>query len=201
MLDFSDARAPVRPDIGLAIRREFQFLASPGGSLSGTERVALAQAARSGHGSDDLEKFAAHLYSSPATVDEKTVRSVADLIGDPPVVEAVGIVARLACIDRFCQVVGVDPLSLPEPVSGPPTGEIVEGLKRRRSHLPMPPGPIPVALDLVPAEGRALRAMFGPFYMTEEQMADPSFVRHPGLDTAQLEVVASRVSMLNQCFY
>ena len=65
----------------------------------------------------------------------------------------------------------------------------------------MPPGPIPVALDLVPAEGRALRAMSGPFYMTEEQMADPSFARHPGLDTAQLEVVAARVSMLNQCFY
>lgn len=65
----------------------------------------------------------------------------------------------------------------------------------------MPPGPIPVALDLVPGEGEALRAFFGPFYMTEEQMADPSFVRHPGLDTPQLETVAGRVSMLNQCFY
>ncbi len=201
MFDFPESRVAVRRDISIAIRRAFQFLASPGGSLSGTERVSLARAARSGHSSDPLERLAAHLYSSPATVDEAAARSVADLVGDPPVVEAVGVVARLSCVDRFCQVIGVDQLPLPEPVTAPPTGDIAPGLKRRRAHVPMPPGPIPVALDLVPAEGKALRAMFGPFYMTEEQMADPNFARHPGLDTAQLEIVAARVSLVNRCFY
>jgi hypothetical protein len=65
----------------------------------------------------------------------------------------------------------------------------------------MPPGPIPVSLDLVPSEGKALRALHGPLYMTGEQMGDPGFARQPGLDTPQLETVAARISLLNECFY
>jgi hypothetical protein len=86
MFDFSEAPVPVRRDLAVAMRDGFRVLASPGGSLSGAERVALAKAGRSGEASDPLERFAAHLYSSPATVDEAAVRSTADLVGDGPVV-------------------------------------------------------------------------------------------------------------------
>jgi hypothetical protein len=65
----------------------------------------------------------------------------------------------------------------------------------------MPPGPIPVTLDLIPSEAEAFRAMFDSLYMTEAQMADPQFGREPGLNTPQLETIASRISMLNECFY
>ncbi len=65
----------------------------------------------------------------------------------------------------------------------------------------MPPGPIPMTLDLVPSEAEAFRAMFGPLYMTEEQMGDPLFAREPGLNTPQLETIAGRISMINECFY
>ncbi|HIE22293.1 MAG TPA: hypothetical protein EYP73_06825, partial [Acidimicrobiia bacterium] len=87
MFDFSEAPVSVRPDLAVAMRDGFGVLASPGGSLSGSERVALARAGRSGEASNPLERFAAHLYSSPATVDEAAVRSITDIVGDAPVVE------------------------------------------------------------------------------------------------------------------
>ena len=90
---------------------------------------------------------------------------------------------------------------LPRPISGEPTGEINANLKRRRCHLPMPPGPIPFALDLLPGEGEDWVEMYGPLYMTEEEMADPHFHRSPGLNTPQLETVAARISLHNRCFY
>ncbi len=195
--------APVhpRPDAVAAARAQFDYLASPGAVLTGEQRVALAEAARNGDPGDQLQTLAHHLYTEPATVHEEHVRAAADFHGDPGTVEAVGIVARLSSVDRIHNVLGVELEHLPEPSHGEPTGDIASGLKRRRGFLPKPPGEIPVTLDLVPAEGDALRAMFGPMYMTEEEMGDPFFGRDLGLNTPQLETVAARISLLNQCFY
>jgi len=65
----------------------------------------------------------------------------------------------------------------------------------------MTPGSILSALDLLPDVGRAYRASFGPQYMTEKDMERPDFERSPGLNRAQMELVASRTSLLNECFY
>ena len=184
-----------------AATAQFDYLASAGAVLTGEQRVALAKAARNGEPGDQLQTLAHHLYTEPATVHEEHVRAAADAHGDPATVEAVGIVARLSSVDRIHKVLGVKLEELPEPAEGNPTGHITDGLKRRRGFLPKPPGEIPVTLDLVPAEGDALRAMFGPMYMTEEEMGDPFFSRDPGLNTPQLETVAARISLLNQCFY
>ncbi|MFV1960839.1 MAG: hypothetical protein ACC658_03305, partial [Acidimicrobiia bacterium] len=179
----------------------FSALAAPGGSLSGEERITLAKAARGHDTNGRLEEFARHLYSSPATVAAEHVRKTAADAGDPQTVETIGIVARLSALDRLHMVLDVDLEPLPAPQPGPATGEIAKGLKRRRGHVPMPPGPIPATLDLVPSEAEAFRAMFGPLYMTEEEMGDPHFAREPGLNTPQLETIAARISMLNECFY
>jgi len=196
-------QAFVRPrrDAIKAEEAQFLALASPGATLTGQQRISLAKAARTGDVSDTLQTLAHHLYSEPATVHEEQVRAAADAVGDPAAVEAIGIVARLSSVDRVHDILGVDPEPLPEPLTGDPTGEIVQGLKRRRGFLPKPPGEIPSTLDLVPAEGHALRAMFGPMYMTEHEMGDPYFNRDPGLNTPQLETVAARISLLNHCFY
>lgn len=195
------ASVPPRTDAINAEEAQFLALASPGATLTGQQRISLAEAARTGETSDKLQTLAHHLYTKPATVYEEEVRAAADTFGDPAAVEAIGIVARLSSVDRIHDVLGVDPEPLPEPLAGDPTGEIAHGLKRRRGFLPKPPGEIPSTLDLVPAEGDALRAMFGPMYMTEHEMGDPYFNRDPGLNTPQLETVAARISLLNRCFY
>ena len=201
MSQLLQAPVPVRHDVIDVVERSMEALASPGGALTGERRVSLARAAREDDDESPLGAFAHHLYVSPGTVEQQHVRAAADIEGDGPVVEAIGIVARLSAVDRVHAVLGIDLEPLPQPKPGPVTGALAEGLKRRRGHVPMPPGPIPVTLDLVPSEGQALRAMFGPLYMTEKQMSDPMFHRDPGLTTPQLETVAARISLLNQCFY
>ena len=201
MSQLLEAQVEARSDAVAAEKAQFVALASPGAALTGEERVTIASAARTGDPENELQQLAHHLYSEPATVHEEHVRAAADAAGDPAAVEVVGIVARLSSVDRIHDVLGVDSEPLPEPSEGEPTGEFVEGLKRRRGFLPKPPGEIPVTLDLVPSEGRALRAMFGPMYMTEEEMADPYFERDPGLNTPQLETIAARISLINRCFY
>lgn len=201
MSKLRSATVPIREDVVETEVRQFADLAGPGAVLTGGERVALAAAARSGQTDGALQEFARHLYASPGSVHSVHVRAAADAASDPAAVEAIGIVARLRAIDRVHEVVGVDLEPLPPPSSNEPTGEITPGLKRRRGHVPMPPGPIPVTLDLVPSEGDALRAMFGALYMTDQEMGDPHFNREPGLNTPQLETIAARISLLNECFY
>ena len=201
MSNLLQASVPIRSDVVDVELMAFEALAAPGAVLDGARRVALAEAARSGETADELQAFAHHLYTSPGTVHEEHVRAAADATSDPAVVEAIGIVARLSALDRVHDVLGVDLEPLPDPKPGEPTGEIREGLKRRRGHLPMPPGPIPVTLGLVPSEEPPFHALFGPLYMTEEEMGDPHFRRDPGLDTPQLETIAARISLLNECFY
>ena len=191
----------IRSDIHEVIANDFQTMAAPGAVLTGTKRVALAKAARTGTGSTPLEEFAAHLYQDPATVHASDVTDAAEADGYPSVVEAIGVVARLSAADRFHRVMGMDFEPLIQPTNAPPTGESRDDLKIRGAYVPMPPGAIPVALDLVPSEGKALRAMFGPLYMTEDEMADPQFQRSPGLNTPQLETIAARISLINRCFY
>jgi hypothetical protein len=201
MSELANASVHIRDDIIEMESRSFAALAAPGGSLSGEEHVALASAARSGLTTNYLDEFAWHLYSSPATVKAEHVTKAADDTGYPEVVETIGLVARISALDGVHRMLGVDIEPLPSPEPEPATGEVTQGLKQRRGHIPMPPGPIPVTLDLIPSESEAFQAMFGPLYMTGEEMADPQFSRDPGLNTPQLETVAARISLLNECFY
>lgn len=190
----------IRTDILEAANSSLRATSSPGAHFTGEQRVTLAEAARTGEVSGELQSFAHRLYADPGSITAEDVAEVDDH-GHVPVVETIGVVARLAAVDRFHQVVGLGIQPLPDPIDGPATNDHRTDLKKRAAHVPMPPGPIPVALDLVPSEGDAARAMFGPFYMTEEEMADPHFGRTPGLNTPQLETVASRISLHNRCFY
>ncbi len=201
MSNLSHAHVPVRPEVIEVERLAFEAMAARGAALDGEQRVGLAAAARSGDTSGSLQAFAHHLYASPGTVHEEHVRVAADATSDAAVVEAIAIVARLSALDRVHDVLDVELEPLPDPLPGEPTGEVAKGLKRRRGHLPMPPGPIPVTLGLVPSELGPFHALFGPLYMTEDEMGDPHFARNPGLNTPQLETIAARISLLNECFY
>ncbi|MEA1903146.1 MAG: hypothetical protein U9N56_06440, partial [Actinomycetota bacterium] len=146
MSQLTNAAVPVRQDV-IDIEQKFiRQLAAPGPSLNGKERLAVATAARHGSmGDNELHGLANHLYASPSTVTEEHVRAAADSGGEPQTIEVIGIVSRLSAIDRIHQVLDVDLEPLPQSLPGVPTGKIAEDLKRRRCHVPMPPGPIPVA--------------------------------------------------------
>ena len=210
MFEFRDAPVPVREDITYAYRSVWLHFGRPGPTLTGAQRIRTLAAARGDHATEHAEEIgfsralgqlADDLYHRPAGVGEATVRSAADVDGDARTVEVIAITSMLSAVDGTHRGLGVDLEPLPEATPGEPTGHIAEGLKRRRTHIPVPGGPIPFMLDLLPAEGAAFQSLFGPQYMTGWEMGFDTFRRTPGLDRAQMELVSSRTSVINECFY
>ena len=184
--------------------------ARPGPTLTGGERIELLAAVRAGDAplvpdgawfDAELGAFAQSVYARPRDLHGDMVGSVGETHGYPRTVEVIALTSMLASIDGTHRALGAELETLPAPVPGEPTGTIAEGLKHRRTHVPVPPGSIPFVLDLVPDEGAAFQAMFGASYMTGREMENPAFRRVPGLDRAQMELVSSRTSIHNECFY
>jgi hypothetical protein len=204
VFDFAGSPVAVRPDLAEAFAATWAHLASPGATLTGAERLAVAAAARGeadGGAHPALLALADRLGRAPGTVHEPEVRAAADVVGDPPTVEAVAVVSMLACVDGTHDALGIERPALPDPEPGAPSGDVADGLKRRRTHLPMPPGSILVALDLVGGEHDPREALSVATYMPGPEMVHPVWGRDPGLDRPQMEVVASRTSWHNDCFY
>jgi len=136
-------------------------------------------------------------------------------------VELVSVAVRLNALDVFARAIGENPPELPAAAPGAPTeqrpataridgawvsqipggaagGEEWTALYGDREFVPQ----IGRALSLVPAEVDALDALSRSHYMSIEHVTDPAY-SEPGraLDRMQMELVASRVSALNECFY
>ena len=132
-------------------------------------------------------------------------------------VEGVGVVSLLAGLDYFCRALGIPPFALPEPRAGEPTRQRPERTQSGIAWVPIlvpedlaPPEAdlyggrdgvpnIVRALSLVPDQVRALRRSSDGHYVPMEKLGDPSHGRD--LDRMQMELVAARVSALNECFY
>jgi hypothetical protein len=132
-------------------------------------------------------------------------------------VEAVGIVTLLAGADFFCRALGIPAHRLPEAVSGEPSGQRPEGLSDGGAWVPMlaPENAsgadanlyggeafvpnIVRALSSVPSHVSALLGTMAALYIPPGGLLD--FTMRRDLDRLQIELVASRVSAMNECFY
>jgi alkylhydroperoxidase family enzyme len=129
-------------------------------------------------------------------------------------VEAVGITAFTAGLDYQCRGLGIPYFELPDPVDGEPSGHLSANTTDGIAFVPLllpeqaagddadiygesefVPN-IVRALSLVPDHVRQLRAWSNVHYV---DLGDMSARR--AIDRAQIELVAARVSALNQCFY
>ncbi|MCA8966863.1 MAG: hypothetical protein H6977_15805 [Gammaproteobacteria bacterium] len=141
-------------------------------------------------------------------------------IGAGAYVEIVGVVARLAHLDVFARGIGVSsrPLAAPTETRAP---------RRERPHeacdegffvpsIPAAPaggavaesiyGKGPAAnilrsLSLVPDEARRLNRILDTEYFSMASIFDLTYSSLEGVSRPQIELVAARVSALNQCFY
>jgi hypothetical protein len=132
-------------------------------------------------------------------------------------VETIGIVTMLAGLDYFARSLGMPPFPLPDPLPGEPSRHIPSAAKPATAWVPViapeeaegpetdvydPDGFVPNivrALSSVPDEVRALRRLSHAHYVPMGKLQDPAYGRD--LDRLQMELVAARVSALNECFY
>jgi hypothetical protein len=147
--------------------------------------------------------------------------------GTPDVefVEIVGMVATIVSIDTFCRAIGVQPHPLPEPLPGKPhqrrprtahqrgeawvpmihpkdlEGELdTEEEKALARYWGGVLANIRRALSLVPEEAFAWFQLVETQYLPGNWMRD--FSREfRAISHAQIELIAGRVSVRNQCFY
>ena len=147
-------------------------------------------------------------------------RTLADGLTDGRYVELVGTVVSVLSIDSFCRAIGAPLHPLPEPEPGAASGyRPSTAANDGESWVPMVPfdnadtpeadlwpanrtGNVLRALSLAPDEVRTLHDLGGAHYIDHGLVRDPSASREGGaLSRAQIELIAGRVSMLNDCFY
>jgi len=129
-------------------------------------------------------------------------------------VEALGVAVCVISIDRFHHAMNLPLEPLPTPRPGAPTRIRPDGIVEGEAWVPMQradqvasdsglPGrkaPFVIrALSLVPEEVRAWKDLSAAQYLAQDEMM--SFKKVRELSRSQIELVAGRVSALNECFY
>jgi hypothetical protein len=205
----SDRAFSIRPDLVENLERTWVNLAGPGAVWTGAERLAIAAEARRARNQEPpgdvlpppAIEAARLLAADPAAARRSWVESlVADGLDYERYVELLGVVARLVAVDTFSEALGMPLTPLLEPTAGDPTGETDTAAGRAKGWVPVVGGTsITQALSLIPSENAELERFHGPMYLTFKEMSDPVIAR--GLTRPQMELVASRTSAFNECFY
>lgn len=211
----------VRDDLKRAFEAAFEKIASAGSWWTGPQRIALASRARATRsqrtevpwlrereGAAGVEVPAAAMQVAEVVaadahrIDRAWAREKADLLGDAAYVEIVALVACLTAVDAFAEAVGVDPPSLPEPRGGEPDRKRPEGVADIGAHVEMIDpfsGPnVARALSLAPGDLMSFFGLVGTMYAADDFS---EIVWDRPLSRPQVELVAARVSSLNECFY
>ncbi len=225
--EFADSPVPVRADIGEAQRRAWRHLASPGTWLTSCQRLAIAGETRAARSCGYCTQRKAAL--SPHAVDG-THDSVTDLppeivdavhrlttdpgrltrswyedlmeTGLPPThyVEILGVVTTMVAVDGFHLALGLALEPLPDIIEGEPSRISPAGAEVTFAWVPTTGRHSVVnVMSLVPAEVEAFLDLHGAHYLSIPEMGDMTVEK--GLTRPQMELVAGRVSSLNECFY
>lgn len=140
-------------------------------------------------------------------------------LGDVQYVEALGVAVLVISIDVFHHALGLALAPLPDAQPGQPTRVRPRGMVEGEAWVPLldlaqadpaeraivgvgPRGRsanVIRALSLVPQQVVALTDLSGAQYLSPSQMM--SFESPRALDRSQIELIAGRVSALNECFY
>lgn len=203
-MDIDEATAATAA-IDAVIDDQWSRLGDPGTWLTGAERTDLIRIARDGGGAVSLDgatKKAAHAVAHDAAsiaavfVDDLESSGLAR----ERYVEIVGVVSRIVAIDTYERGLGRAPRDVPTDRPDEPSRSVVTTARRRAGWVPTVGaiGP-PSALSAVAAEAAAQEALHGALYLSYADMVDLHAER--GLTRAQMELVAARVSYLNDCLF
>ena len=207
----------------VAIAREAQ--AAPACGLCRAAKAALSPAAVTGEHDrvSNLPETAVDSVHRIVTDASRLTRSwyrrrLDSGLTDGHYVELVGLVVALASVDSFCRAMGLPLRPLPEPVAGEPSGYRPERLATDEGWVPMVPsenagtpeedlwpsgggGNVIRAMSLVPDAVRTLNDLSSAHYLPNRNVRRSGVDRGGALTRSQMELIAGRVSALNQCYY
>jgi hypothetical protein len=219
-LSFVYDNVDVREDIADAHRQTWDELAQAGAFWSDVDRIEIAKQARAAR---TQRKELAFNRSYPATqltaqaldatrkiaadagkIDRAWANQQVASLGAGAYAELVSIVAALSAIDAFCEALGRTHEPLPEPDGGSCHAAQAEGASDIGGYLPMVDpweGPnVSRALSLVPSANQLfmnnVRSMYGGNGGGFNDMVWDGPLSRP-----QAELLAARVSSINECFY
>jgi hypothetical protein len=203
-------------------RAAWERIASPGSWWSGPERVEAARLTRDARSKRALPPWqrqgapptdgllpegAADLVRRVAvdvhTLNADSVPGLVEELGDAAYVELCAVVVCVTAIDAFAEALGAEPEPLPEPQPGEPDGLRPDGMAHFGAFVPMLdgwPGPnVGRALSLAPMDNAAMFGLVGSMYA----LANFSELvwQDQALSRPQIELIAARVSAINECFY
>ena len=132
-------------------------------------------------------------------------------------VEIVGTVVSVLSTDAFCRAIGASLHPLPEPRDGEPDRYRPASASQEEAWVPVVPldnastpeadlwpagrtSWVVRAMSLVPEEVRTLKDLSGAHYLPMADVGNPATSRDQ-LSRSQIELIAGRVSALNECFY
>lgn len=159
------------------------------------------------------------LAVSPKDMDQAFYdQAIEDGLSDVEYVEILGLIARITCFDVFARGIGVPLRPLPAPQPGQPSRKRPSTAVLEMAWVPtIPNGPkggdiakelfgpwqpyIMRGLSLVPDEFRAHFDLEEIQYMPSAHFPEFDYQHHEGLSRPQVEIVAARVSAINECFY
>ena len=202
---------PVASYVIDGVDRARHHIAASGARWSGVERVDIAEiarAARAGQPRPDhavseevatmVEALASNAHAvGMAAIDQFVASAGRDV---EAYVEIIGIVARVVAIDTFATGIGADLVAFPEPDTAAPSGITRSAARKRSAYVPtVGHAGATSALSAVESEDRAQEDLHGALYLSYAEMGD-LFIEK-GLPRWQLELIASRTSLINSCFF
>lgn len=169
---------------------------------------------------EDIREIVRTLAVDCKAVDMDTYRRAREAgLSDPEYAELVAIVSFVVDLDVFARGIGVPLRPFGEPQAGQPSREVPDEAVPEKAFVPTIPnvpdcGPfgtelygghfkpyIMRGLSLVPDEYRAHVALEEVQYNPLPKVPAVEYCHHDGLTRPQVEIVAGRVSALNDCFY
>lgn len=226
--EYDGVGLPIREKTISSQRMSWELIAAPGRWWTGAERVEIARIGRAARdfeavGSDILPEAAVYAVQKLVVDNANLSREWYDqIIAMPGItedryVELVAVVVHALSIDEFHRALGLPLEPLPQPASGEPTRQRPAEAEQRYSWPPIVPrdglnagdetlyGPwewganVISALSLIPENVRWLHDLSEGHYLSFAEMRMPDPLR--AISRSQIELIAARVSALNECFY
>ncbi len=205
----------------VAIAREVRN--APGCALCARRKDALSPYAVDGaHDSlgalsDEMVEVVHRIVTDPARLKRDWVYSMFDAgLDDGVYVETVSVVCTTVSVDTFARAAGLAPPPLPEPVAGEPSRIRPPEARPGAAWVPWiapedaagfadevfapQSSNVQRSLSLVPDECRAFFDLVEAQYLARHEMRDFEN-EYRAITHSQIELIAGRVSALNQCVY